>query len=155
MLSLITIFANPLCLPPPKAILCLCLLRWASQNTNFHAAAEVDVARVAAAKEEAVTKLLRDELANKKNSASIVSRHLQHTLGTAGIDKTKSVDLLSTTQEIIQRSSRDLEKLNITIYDATKTYQESLWMCRRELEARGISNDQVDSIDALGQESEK
>lgn len=122
------------------------------ERSDFQAALE-DVARVATTTEEAKAKVLRAELANKENSTSIIHRHLQHTLGTAGIDKARSDALLTTTQYFIHKTNQDLEKLHISVFNATKSYNELLRLCRNELEARGIPTEQIDSINVLDQQS--
>ena len=124
-----------------------------NEKSDFQAASEEDVTRVAVATEEAKAKLLRAELADKENSSSIIHRHLQHTLGTAGIDKARSDALLSTTQDFIHRTNLDLEKLHISVFDATKSYNQLLRLCRKELEARSIPKEQIDSINVLDQQS--
>jgi hypothetical protein len=123
------------------------------ERDDFQAALKDDVARVGAATEEAKAKVLRAELAEKENSTSIIHRHLQHTLGTAGIDKARSDTLLSTTQDLIHKTNQDLEKLHISVFNATKSYNELLRLCRKELEVRGIPKEQIDSIDVLDQQS--
>lgn len=120
---------------------------------DFQAATKEDVATVAAATEEANAKVLRAELANEENSSSIIHRHLQHTLGTAGIDNARSDALLKTTQDFIHKSNQDLEKLHISVFNATKSYNELLRLCRKELEARGIPKEQIDLVDVLDQQS--
>jgi hypothetical protein len=123
------------------------------ERDDFEAALKDDVARVASATEEAKAKVLRVELAEKENSTSIIHRHLQHTLGTAGIDNARSDTLLSTTQDFIHKTNQDLEKLHISVFNATKSYNELLRLCRKELELRGIPKEQIDSIDVLDQQS--
>ena len=103
---------------------------------------------------EKKAKLLRDELKNREGSNSIIHRHLQHTLSSAGLDKAKSDALLSDMEEFIQRHNRELEKLNLSILHAKESYYKSLQSCRSELVARGVSNDQVGSINVLD-ENEK
>lgn len=104
--------------------------------------------------DETKAKLLRDELTNREGSNSIIHRHLQHTLISAGLDKAKSDALLSNMDEFIQRHNRDLEKINLSIFHAKESYYKSLQSCRSELVARGVSNDQVDSINILGENEE-
>ncbi len=108
-----------------------------------------DATSNASKSDEAKAKLLRDELTSREGSNSIIRRHLQHTLSSAGLDKAKSDALLSNMEKFIQRHNRELEKLNISIFHANESYHKSLQSCRSELVARGVSNDQVDSINDL------
>ena len=113
-----------------------------------------DATSNASKSDETKAKLLRDELTTREGSNSIIHRHLQHTLSSAGLDKAKSNALLSDMEEFIQRHNRDLEKLNLSIFHAKESYYESLQSCRSELVARGVSNDQVDSINVLDENEE-
>ncbi|KAL3785802.1 hypothetical protein ACHAW5_008666 [Stephanodiscus triporus] len=98
-------------------------------------------------------KLLHDELSNREGLNSMLHQHLQHTLSSAGLDKAKSDALLSNMQGLVDEVRRDMEKLNISIFHATESYYKQLQTCRSELEARGVSNAQVDSINVLNKEA--
>lgn len=98
-------------------------------------------------------KSLHDELSNREGFNSIIHQHLQHTLSSAGLDKAKSDALLSNMQGLVDEVRRDMEKLNISIFHATESYYKQLQTCRSELEARGVLNAQVDSINVLNKEA--
>ena len=83
----------------------------------------------------------------------MLHQHLQHTLSSAGLDKAKSDALLSNMQGLVDEVRRDMEKLNIAIFHATESYYKQLQTCRSELEARGVLNAQVDSINVLNKEA--
>ncbi len=91
-------------------------------------------------------KLLRDELANREGFNATIQRHLQHTLRSAGLDAAKSDALLSSMQEFIEQHNRELEELNFAIFRAEQAYHESLRSCHSDLEARGIPNAPIDTI---------
>jgi hypothetical protein len=94
-------------------------------------------------------KLLRDELANREGVNATIQRHLQHTLRSAGLDTANCDALLSSMQEFIEQHNRELEELNFAIFRAEQAYHESLRGCRSELEAKGVLNAPIDTINVL------
>ena len=81
---------------------------------------------------------------NKKNV--ILEQHLEHIVHSAGLDREKSETLKSDLNDFIQDNNKEVERLNLSIAKATKSYNEALDSCRTELLQCGCSQAEIDSI---------
>ena len=86
---------------------------------------------------------------------AIIEQHLHHIVSSAGIDKENSETLQSNLHEFIQDNSEELEKLKLSIANATKSYNKAYQSCHSELLNHGVSKVEADSIDALLENEDK
>mmetsp|Transcript_30638 Transcript_30638/g.55544 ORF Transcript_30638/g.55544 Transcript_30638/m.55544 type:complete len:476 (+) Transcript_30638:20-1447(+) len=98
---------------------------------------------------------LQENLERVSENNAIIEQHLRHIVSSAGIDRENSETLQSNLHEFIQDNSQELEKLNLSIANATKSYNKAYQSCHSELINHGVSKVEADSIDALLENEDK
>lgn len=108
-------------------------------------------AAIAAARTENDQKkaILEYNMNIQKRDNSILQRHLQHTINSAGLSEDKANILLKNLEKFIECNDTEAEKLELAIARAKKKYHQALETRQQDLRALGIPEEEVQSLDIL------
>ena len=96
-----------------------------------------------AAKREA----LKESLERQQQKNESVDRHRSHVVASAGLTGDTSNELTSNISDFINETNKEIEKLTVTIAQATQKYTSDLSKCCTELKNRGASAEDIGSIE--------
>ena len=103
----------------------------------------VEDAKSAVVEQDLQTKaVLQQKLENQQDRNATVEAHLMHISASAGLKIDKTQILKDNMEDTLIQTNLDIDKLRIRIANATRKYNDA----RRELQNRGISSDELDSL---------
>ena len=97
---------------------------------------------------------LQENLERVSENNAIIEQHLHHIVSAVGIEE-NSETVQSNLLKFIQYNSQELEKLNLSIANATKSRNKAHQSCHSELLNHGVTKVEADSIDALLEDEDK
>lgn len=103
----------------------------------------IENAKSAVVEQDLQTKaVLQDQICNQQDRNATVEAHLMHISASAGLKDDRTQILKDNMEETLIQTNLDIDKLRIRIANATKKYSDA----RKELQKRGISSDELDSL---------
>lgn len=105
----------------------------------------IEDAKSAVVEQDLQTKaVLQQKLENQQDRNTTVEAHLMHISASAGLKDDKTQILKDNMEDTLMQTNQDIDRLRIRIANATTKYNDA----RLELQKRGISVDELDSLNA-------